>query len=97
MRGMLVGSLIGAMALSGCAMHGPGRPHTEVDERAAADVANIWYAPGRAIVCATGAVVSGVTMLMTLGQSYELASQVMHGGCSGPWTISQQDLHDPVP
>jgi hypothetical protein len=26
-------------------------------------------------------------MTVTLGQSYDSASELMHSGCSGPWTV----------
>ena len=59
--------------------------------------ANVWYVPGSALVCGLGAMSAGVVMTLTLGQSYEQASQIMHGGCSGPWVLQPSDLRQPVP
>ena len=44
-----------------------------------------------------GALLAGVTMLLTLGQDYDGASQLMHGGCSGPWTVTSRDIRQAVP
>ena len=93
----LTAALLMAFLLSGCAMHGPGRPQVDRDDSTGADVANAWYVPGRAIICATGGFISGVVMLLTLGQSYEEASQLMHGACSGPWTLGANDMRSPAP
>ena len=99
MRGikLAVGIVITAVALNGCAMHGPARPQAEADDQAGAVAANFWYTPGRAITCGTAGFISGVIMLMTFGNVYEGASQMMHGACSGPWTVSGQDIRNAVP
>lgn len=96
MRAVAV-SVVLAMTLAGCAMHGPARPQALDDDRLGADVANVWYVPGRGIVCATSALLSGAVMLVTLGHSYDDASLMMHGGCSGPWTVTGQDIRNAVP
>ena len=94
--GRVVG-LVAALALAGCAMHGPSSPHTGVDDKTGADIANVWYSPGRAITCGGAAVVAGIVMTMTLGNANEMASEIMHGACSGPWTLNESDMHRPVP
>jgi hypothetical protein len=89
MRGSrVVVSLITVVTLSGCATHGPARPQPLADDGAGAVAANFWYAPGRGIICGTSAFLSG---------SYGAASELMHGGCSGPWTVSDQDIRNTVP
>jgi hypothetical protein len=92
---MVVGFLVA------CAAH---RPPTPGDARAAAAdddtgavVANIWYVPGRALLCGGTAVIAGIVMTVTLGQSYDSASELMHGGCSGPWTVRANDIRQSVP
>jgi hypothetical protein len=97
---LLVVVLIGT-ALSGCAMHqkpplaatarAPGP-----DDRAGAVAANILYVPGHGLVCGGSAVLSGVAMLITFGHAYEAASQLMHGGCSGPWVLRASDIRQAV-
>jgi hypothetical protein len=91
--------LIAALAV-GCATH---RPPAPVDGRAAATddevgsiVANFWYAPGRAFVCAGSGIMAGTILTFTWGQSYEEASQIMHGGCSEPWIVRPSDIRQAV-
>jgi hypothetical protein len=35
-------------------------------------------------------------MTLTLGQSYEDASQLMHGGCGGLWIVDAEDVREAV-
>ena len=93
----IVIGIVAAVALGGCAMHGPARPQPAADDGAGAVASNFWYAPGRALICGTSALLSGVVMTLTLGQSYEAASELMHGACSGPWTLNDQDIRNTVP
>jgi hypothetical protein len=92
---------LGAILLVGCASHGvpapANGPVAERDDEVGSTVANIWYAPGRGLICGLGAISAGLIMTLTLGQSYEEASQVMHGGCSGPWLVGPVDIRQPVP
>ena len=57
-----------------------------------ATAANILYAPGRALVCGGAAVLAFAVMAVTFGQDYTGASELMHGGCSGPWTLQAEDV-----
>jgi hypothetical protein len=97
MRGTAAVALALAMMLAGCAVHGPARPQVLDDDRTGADVANSWYAPGRAILCGTTALFAGAVMLVTFGQSYDDASLLMHGACSGPWTVRAEEIRNAVP
>jgi hypothetical protein len=98
MRGirMVVGIVVSAVVLNGCAMHSSARPEAAADDHAGAVAANFWYAPGRAITCGTSGLISGVIMLMTFGHAYEGASQMMHGACSGPWSVRGEDIRNAV-
>jgi len=90
-----------AILVVGCASHrapsSANGPVTDTDDEIGSVAANIWYAPGRAIICGLGAISAGLIMTLTLGQSYEEASQLMHGGCSGPWVVGPSDIRQPVP
>jgi len=97
MHGSFVVSLALAISLAGCAMHGPARPQPQADDASGAVAANFWYAPGRAVICGTSAIIAASVMTMTLGQAYDSASELMHGGCSGPWTVNDQDVRSTVP
>jgi hypothetical protein len=85
----------------GCASHTPPAPANgrmpDTDDEIGSITANVWYAPGRALVCGLGAISAGLVMTLTLGQSYEEASQLMHGGCSGPWVVGPIDIRQTVP
>jgi hypothetical protein len=87
--------------LAACAAHKPPTPGDErtaaADDGTGAVVANLWYVPGRALLCGSTAVIAGVVMTVTLGQSYDSASELMHGGCSGPWTLRANDIRQAVP
>ena len=91
-----------ALLVAGCATHqeaarvGEPPPRDAGDGRGAAALANVWYVPGRAIVCGASAVLSGLIMTLTLGHSYDDAAQIMHGGCSGPWTVQPADVRRAV-
>jgi hypothetical protein len=97
----IVGLALVAIFVVGCASHTPPAPANgripESDDETGSIAANIWYVPGRALVCGFGAISAGLVMTVTLGQSYEEASQLMHGGCSGPWVIGAIDMRQPVP
>ena len=97
MKSKTVMSVILAVVFAGCAVHGPARPGPQADDRTGADVANAWYAPGRAIVCGTSALLAGLVMTLTLGNLYDSASEFMHGACSGPWTLDPGDIRNAVP
>jgi hypothetical protein len=91
-----------AILLTGCAAHHPPRtdasaPPPEGDDQVGSVVANIWYTPGRALMCGASAVGAGLVMMVTFGQSYDTASELMHGGCSGPWILRAADIRQAVP
>lgn len=90
-----------AILVAGCASHTPPAPANgrmpDTDDDVGSIAANVWYVPGRALVCGLGAISAGLVMTLTLGQSYEEASQLMHGGCSGPWVVGPIDIRQPVP
>jgi hypothetical protein len=92
---MLVAALVAA-----CATHRPPvaaeRAAPATDDEAGGIVANFWYVPGRALVCGGAGIMAGLVMTVSLGQSYEDASQIMHGGCSGPWLVRASDIRGAV-
>jgi hypothetical protein len=100
-RQSVVSFMLLTALVAGCATHRPpvaadGRAPA-ADDEAGSVVTNFWYVPGRALVCGGAGIVSGVVLTMTLGQSYEDASQIMHGGCSGPWIVRASDIRQAVP
>ena len=93
---MLIATLIGA-----CATHRPPAPADgrtpAADDEAGSIAANIVYAPGRALLCGFSGLSAGLTMILTMGQSYDDASELLHGGCSGPWLLRPSDIRQAVP
>jgi hypothetical protein len=102
MRNQVVVTLALLLALgAGCAAHTPPAPLDSrtpaADDEAGSTASNILYAPGRGLLCGSSAVMAGVVMVVTLGQSYDTASELMHGGCSGPWVVRPSDIRQAVP
>lgn len=93
---ILSASLVGA-----CATHRPPAPADgrapAGDDAAGSIAANIAYAPGRALLCGFSGLSAGLLMIVTLGQSYDDASELLHGGCSGPWLLRPNDIRQAVP
>ena len=101
--------MLSAMLASGCAVHTPPARSDSpeyvtaigqepgADDKAGATAANIAYVPGRGLMCGAAGLMSGVIMVLTLGQSYDSASQIMHGACSGPWWVRPSDIRQTVP
>jgi hypothetical protein len=104
----VVSFMLVAALVAGCAAHREGRNDWRIpttadgrvlatDDEVGAIAANIWYAPGRAFLCAGSAISAGLVMTLTLGQSYDSASELMHGGCSDPWIVRPADIRQAVP
>ena len=97
----IVGVALTASLIIGCASHQPRAvdtgPPPATDDHVGSVVANFWYAPGRGLLCAASAVLAGAVMTLTFGQSYDTASELMHGGCSKPWIVRPEDIRQAVP
>ena len=92
----LVTIVLAATLLGGCAMHYAPDRRPAADDRRGAAIANVWYVPGRALVCGTSALLAAGAMTLTLGHVHEGASQVMHGGCAGPWSVHAEEVREAV-
>jgi hypothetical protein len=88
--------LLAATLVAGCATHYRTDRRPAADDRLGAVATNVWYVPGRALICGVSALLAGAAMTLTFGQSYEGASQMMHGGCGGPWTVEAEDVREAV-
>ena len=90
-----------AALIAGCAAHTPPAPVNgrapAADDEAGSIAANLLYAPGRGLLCGGSALMAGLVMVVTMGQSYDTASELMHGGCSGPWIVRPSDIRQAVP
>ncbi len=90
-----------AALVAGCATHRPPAPvdgRVPMSDDASGSVAaNILYVPGRGLLCGASGLMAGVVMLVTFGQAYDSASELLHGGCSGPWVLGPSDIRQAVP
>jgi hypothetical protein len=82
---------------------GTGAPTAWADERsqsteptagatAAAVVSDIFYVPGKAIVCGASGVLWVATMAVTFGALYQEATDFVKGGCGGKWVLTGEDI-----
>ncbi len=61
----------------------------------AAALSNTIYVPGKAILCATGAVLWTAAMLTTFGVCYKECAHFAHDNCTGKWVITPDDISAP--
>lgn len=59
---------------------------------AAAVTSNIFYVPGKAIVCGLSGVLWTVTMALTFGTLYQESTDFVKGGCGGQWVLTGDDF-----
>src|SRR5712691_5494534 len=70
------------------AKDGPGTA-----EEVAAGLSNVFYVPGKAIVCTTSGILWVVTMALTFGALYNDAANLVKGGCGGKWIVAREDIN----
>ena len=59
---------------------------------AAAVVSDVFYVPGKAIVCSVSGVLWVATMGLTFGTLYNEATDFVKGGCGGRWLLTGEDI-----
>ena len=59
---------------------------------AAAVVSDVFYVPGKAIVCGVSGVLWVATMALTFGTLYQEATDFVKGGCGGKWVLTGDDI-----
>jgi len=59
---------------------------------AAAAVGDIFYVPGKAIVCGVSGALYIATMALTFGALYQEATDFVKGGCGGKWVLTGEDI-----
>ena len=59
---------------------------------AAAAVSDVFYVPGKAIVCGVSGVLWIATMALTFGTLYQEATDFVKGGCGGKWVLTGEDI-----
>jgi len=58
----------------------------------AAAVSDVFYVPGKAIVCGVSGVLWVATMAITFGTLYQEAADFVKGGCGGQWVLTGEDI-----
>jgi hypothetical protein len=64
---------------------------------AAAAIGDVFYVPGKAIVCGMSGVLYVTTMVLTFGALYQEATDFVRGGCGGKWVLTGEDIKPPAP
>ncbi len=64
----------------------------EAGSTAAAVVSDLFYVPGKAVVCGVSGVLWVATMALTFGALYQEAADFVRGGCGGKWVLTGQDI-----
>ena len=59
---------------------------------AAAVVSDVFYVPGKAVVCGVSGVLWVATMALTFGALYDEAADFVKGGCGGRWVLTGEDI-----
>jgi hypothetical protein len=59
---------------------------------AAAVASDVFYVPGKAIVCGASGVLWIATMALTFGALYQEAADFVKGGCGGKWVLTGEDI-----
>ncbi len=70
----------------------PANPSSKRDYGVEADLINVFYAPGKAIVCGATGILGTLELALTFGAAYEDAARLIKGGCGGRWTVGSEDL-----
>ena len=63
----------------------------------AANIMNVVFVPGKAIICTAGVLTSTVLMLLTFGSAYRAARGVFQEGCSSPWALTAEHMSGKIP
>jgi len=92
------------VALLAVVLIGTGAPRGWADEAtrskespgagatAAAVASDVFYVPGKAIVCGVSGVLWVATMALTFGALYQEAADFVKGGCGGQWVLTGEDI-----
>jgi hypothetical protein len=93
MAGLLASLLIGTCVHpswaedTSTAREAPGAGAT-----AAAVASDVFYVPGKAVVCGVSGVLWVATMALTFGALYQDAADFVQGGCGGQWVLTGKDI-----
>jgi len=93
LAGPLALLLVGACALPTHAQDtSQAKEPAGVGATTAAAVSDVFYVPGKAIVCGVSGVLWVATMAITFGTLYQEAADFVKGGCGGQWVLTGEDI-----
>jgi hypothetical protein len=61
---------------------------------AAAAVSDVFYVPGKAIVCGVSGVLWLGAMALTFGTLYQESNDFVKGACGGKWVLTGEDIKE---
>ena len=64
----------------------------EAGSTAAAVASDLFYVPGKAIVCGVSGVLWVATMALTFGTLYQGSADFVRGACGGTWVLTGEDI-----
>jgi hypothetical protein len=64
---------------------------------AGAAIANVFYIPGKGVLCAIGSAVGIALLGLTFGSGYKTATAAASEGCGGRWVLRGDDLRPERP
>jgi hypothetical protein len=62
-----------------------------------AGLADVFYIPGKAVLCSLGFATGIVLLVLTVGSGYRAAAAVGREGCGGKWVLTGRDLRPAEP
>jgi len=87
---LLISLIIAATASTSWADPEPAR----AGANAAAAVSDVFYVPGKAIVCGVSGVLWIGAMALTLGTLYQESNDFVKGACGGKWVLTGEDMKE---
>jgi len=89
--------LVSSFLIGTCAPQGWAEDTSQARDAAgagatAAAVSNIFYVPGKAIVCGMSGVLWAATMALTFGALYQESADFVKGGCGGQWVLTGDNI-----
>ena len=67
------------------------------DEGVIAGLSNVFYVPGKVVLCAGSGALWITVMAITLGFWYKDAAPILRGGCGGKWVATEEDVRYSTP
>ena len=69
-------------------------PEPSAGANAAAAVSDVFYVPGKAIVCGVSGVLWIGAMALTFGSLYQESNDFVKGACGGKWILTGEDIKE---